>query len=197
MIHPSTVSRRTRDHQVRESFARAAPGLGLALELPPLDNRMVGVALFPAAHSTVNVHETRVPPKPGPGDGAKITRVLTSWHSLNYADVHQRWQRFAISPYVAVGPSKPFTVNAAYMRKWKTGGALRRLQQRFMPHKRRRFTISKLHIVYLGPCVAAATYFHRETGQDGKTSMGNAAAFLIKKRSAWKIAVISHFGEVS
>ncbi len=196
MIRTSTVARRAREGKIRESFARAASGLDLALEVPPLDNRMVGVAIFPAAHSTVNVHETRVPPRAGAGDSAKIKKVLNSWHSLNYATIHQRWQRLAISPYVAVGPDKPISVNSAYLRKWKTGQPLRRLMKRFLPHNRRRFTISKVRIVYLGPSVAAATYFHQETDQRGKTSMGNAAAFLIKKRSAWKIAVISHFGEV-
>jgi len=196
---PSPHGRSPGDNPVREALDQGRAQVDLDLEpIAAGENRMIGIALAPAAHSTVDVDDSRMPAAlHDKGDDAAIHHTITGWSSMHPDEMHESWKSYCTEPYYHVSPSGVKAVDAAAIKSWLGSKEFGAIKDRFGYHAERKVTISDVNITHLGSGVACATYRHREEGTKGKPVIGNGAVLLhqVKGKAgsppSWKIAVVS------
>lgn len=196
---PLSDARAAGEDQVRGALEQDLSRVDLDLEpVAPGENRMIGIALAPAAHSTVEVDQSHMPAAlHTEDDAAAIRSTLTGWSSMHPDEMEHGWKRYCTEPYYHVSGAGVKPVDGKTVSSWLASDDFRALKERFGYHATRKVTISDVHITHLGGHVACATYRHREEGTKGKPVVGNGAVLLHKVPGSagaaphWKIAVVS------
>lgn len=168
------------------------------LELEPIaagENRMIGIALAPAAHSTVDVDNSVQPAAMAGGtDDDAIRETITKWSSLHPDEMKDGWKEHCTEPYYHFSPGGVAAVDGKAVEGWLKSDDFGAIKSKFGYHDTRKVTISDVKITYLGGGAACATYRHREEGTVGKPIVGNGAVMLHKTKGAtgpkWKIGVV-------
>ena len=197
-MHPSPESP-DREARLRQAVAEAQEGL--ELEFPAAhENRMIGIAFLPAAHSSVDIDETGEPAPFTDDDRESISNLITAWHTVSPEDVEATWQQYATSPYYVVDGTGLRQVTAASIERWQEAQGTADTQG-FVPQKPRQVTISTLQVVHIASRIASATFQAREEGENGYVWMGNGAAHFVKGGSegygGWRLLVVAKGGDVS
>lgn len=169
------------------------------LELEPIasgENRMIGIALAPAAHSTVDVDHSHLPSAmPGVTDDDAIRETITKWSSMHPDEMKDSWKDHCTDPYYHFSPGGVMAVDGKAVEAWLHSKDFHAIKTKFGYHDSRKVTISDVKVMYLGGGAACATYRHREEGTVGKPIVGNGAVMLRKTKgaagSSWKIGVVS------
>lgn len=176
-------------------FEELAPDLQLNVDEEVGENRMVGVALVPAAHSTKEATSAEIPATASGSDQAAIEDVLTQWETLHPEDLMKRWREVATDPFIAIGPGWIKEVDAKFIKDWFTSKAFAKLLENYQPFNPRRTAISNVTIVHIGASLASVTYQAEEETR-AKNTVGNGGALVMKTKAGWRIAAVARYDQL-
>ncbi len=176
-------------------FEELASGIHLNVEEQVGENRMVGVALVPAAHSSKETTSAEIPSVASTSDRDGIEQALTLWETLHPDDLINRWREVATEPFIAIGPGWVKEVDEQFIHDWFTSESFRKLLENYQPFNPRRTALSNINIVHIGECLASVTYQAEEETQ-GRNTVGNGGALMMKTKVGWRIAAISRYDQL-
>ena len=188
---------RTPDNRIlfQRIFEELAPGIPLNVEEEVGENRMVGVALTPAAHSSKDPTSEEVPSAASTSDQDGIEEALTKWETLHPDDLIDRWREVATEPFIAIGPGWVKEVDHQFIHDWFTSDSFKKLLENYQPFNPRRTSISNLNIVHIGNSLASVTYQAEEETQ-GRNTIGNGGALMMKTKAGWRIAAVARYDQL-
>lgn len=190
--HPPNPDNRILFQRIFEELAADMP---LNVDGEVEENRMVGVALVPAAHSSKDTTSAQIPAKASDSDQAAIEEILTLWETLHPEDLLERWREVATEPFIAIGPGWIKEVDDRFIKDWFTSPAFRKLIENYQPFNPRRTAISNVNIVHIGHSLASVTY-QAEEETKAKNTVGNGGALVMKTKAGWRIAAVARYDQL-
>jgi hypothetical protein len=187
-------SGRERAERLQRDFEEAAGELDLRLEPAGSgEPRCIGIAFMAAADIPFDIDDS--PEPDSHRDDQAIERLILGHESLTPERYHQgAWRELLTDPHLVVAKEGLIQTHQTVIDDFLASQRFTDFQASYPWKEPRDVQIKNLHITYLGPQLASATYRVIETSANGKVIGGNVTTLVARLESGWRGAVITKGG---